>query len=299
MKTERTSARLQRVGIAVAALAATLAASQPARAELVVGLTNTNALFTFDSALPMNASTPLSITGLLVNEQILGIDMRPATGALFGLGSAGRLYTLNASTGAATFVSTLSGASLSGTSFGVDFNPTVDRLRVTSNAGQNLRINVDTGAVTVDSALNGAATNISGSAYTNNFAGATTTTLFGIGSAADLLYIQAPPNNGTLTSVGALGVDTSALVGFDISGATGQAFASLTNGDTSKSSFYSINLATGAATLVGAFGFNGNTAMASPLVDITVAAVPEPQTYALMLGGLLGVGWVARRRARR
>ena len=28
-----------------------------------------------------------------------------------------------------------------------------------------------------------------------------------------------------------------------------------------------------------------------------VASVPEPGTYALMLAGLAGVGWVARRRA--
>jgi hypothetical protein len=27
-----------------------------------------------------------------------------------------------------------------------------------------------------------------------------------------------------------------------------------------------------------------------------VAAIPEPETYAMMLTGLLAVGWVARRR---
>ena len=293
------SPRLHGVHIAVAALLATLAVAAPAHAESVVGLTSNNALVVFDSAMPTNASAPITITGLLANEQLLGIDLRPATGALFGLSSTGRLYTLNTATGAATFVSALTGASLSGTSFGIDFNPTVDRLRVTSNTGQNLRINVDTGAVTVDTALNGAATGLVGSAYTNSFAGAATTTLYGIGSAADMLYIQAPPNNGTLTFVGALGVDTSGVVGFDISGASGLAYASLTNGDTSKSSFYSINLATGTATLVGAFGFNGDNAIAPPLLDIAVAAVPEPQTYAMMLAGLLGIGWVARRRSQR
>lgn len=296
--TTQPSTRFKRLFVAAAAVAASQAASLPAQAESVVGLTTTNALVTFDSTSPMNASLPIDITGLMLGEQILGIDLRPATGALFGLASSGRVYTLNPGTGAATFVSMITGASLSGTSFGVDFNPTVDRLRVTSNAGQNLRINVDTGAVIVDGALNGATTNLSASAYTNNFAGATRTTLFGIGSAADMLYTQAPPNSGTLTAVGALGVDTSAVAGFDISGVTGMAYASLTNGDTGKSSFYTISLATGAASLVGALGYNGNAPMASPLLDITVAAIPEPQTYAMMLAGLLGIGCAARCRSR-
>lgn len=270
-----------------------------AHAESLVGLTTTNALVRFDSASPLNGSAPVFITGLFANEQILGIDLRPATGALFGLGSSGSLYTLNASTGAATFVSSLSGASLMGSSFGVDFNPTVDRLRVTSNTGQNLRINVDTGAVTVDGMLNGAATGIAAAAYTNSFAGAATTTLYGIGSASNTLYVQAPPNNGTLAAVGALGVDTSAASGFDISGTTGVAYASLTDNNTSKSSVYTVNLATGSATLLGAFGYGGNTAVAAPLLDIAVVTtpVPEPGTYAMMVLGLLCVGTVMRRRA--
>jgi hypothetical protein len=51
---------------------------------------------------------------------------------------------------------------------------------------------------------------------------------------------------------------------------------------------YSINLGTGAATLLGTY--NGT------LSGLTVSAVPEPGTYAMMALGLLGVGLVARRR---
>ena len=268
-----------------------------AQAEAVVGLTTTNALVRFDSATPINASLPINITGLVgTNEQIIGIDRRPTTGALFGLGNSGRLYTLNADTGAATFVSLLTGATLSGTSFGIDFNPMVDRLRVTSNAGQNLRINVDTGAVTVDAALNGASTSISASAYTPNVTGASAVTLLGISASSDSLFIQNPPNAGTMVLVGALGVDTSEVAGFDISGITGIAFASLTRAATGKSSFYTISLNTGSATLIGAFGYGGNTAIAAPLLDIAVTAVPEPGSYALFAAGLLALGFVVRRR---
>jgi len=166
--------------------------------------------------------------------------------------------------------------------------------------GQNLRVNVATGGTITDGDLNGGATFITGSAYTNNDTDPSTgTMLYGISSQSDILYSQNPPNAGTLTTIGALGVDTSAAVGFDISGVTGKAFASLTNGDTAKSSLYSIDLATGAATLSGAFGIGGNTAIAPPLLDITVAAVPEPATVAMMIAGLAVVGGIARRRQRR
>ncbi|MCY7314418.1 MAG: DUF4394 domain-containing protein, partial [Rubrivivax sp.] len=81
---------------------------------------------------------------------MLGIDRRPANNLLCGLGNSGRIYTLDEFTGAASFVSRISGATLNGTNFGIDFDPTVDRLRVVSDrfgrftlpvtTGQNLRI---------------------------------------------------------------------------------------------------------------------------------------------------------------
>ena len=72
--------------------------------------------------------------------------------------------------------------------------------------------------------------------------------------------------------------------------------ASFTRADTGKSSFYTIGLGTGAATLIGAFGYGGNTAIAAPLLDIAVTAVPEPGSYALFAAGLLALGFVVRRR---
>lgn len=303
------SGALKTAGAIVVALAAWGMAA-PAHAETVVGLTSTNSLVRFDSAAPTFASAAVSITGLLgANERVLGIDLRPANGAIYGLGSAGNLYILNALTGAATFVSVLvadpldttspSFTGLSGTAFGIDFNPVVDRLRITSNAGQNLRANVVSGRVMADLPLSGATNSIAASAYTNNDNDAATgTTLFGISGATDTLNLQSPPNNGTQTVVGSLGFDTSNVVGFDISGATGIAYAALTDNDTAKSGLYTINLATGAATLVGAFGLGGNSSIAPPLLDITVAAIPEPETYAMVLAGLLLVGSVARRRSK-
>jgi Domain of unknown function (DUF4394) len=211
-----------------------------------------NNLLAFNLTKP---GTPVSkaITGLQTGETILGIDMRPATGQLFALGSTSRLYALNTATGAATAISVAPFSTLlSGTSFGFDFNPTVDRIRVISNTGQNLRLNPITGDIAaVDAALNPGTPNVTASAYTNNVPGSVNTTLFNIDVTTDKLYTQNPPNNGTLVEVGSLGIDVTADNGFDIGGTSNVAYAILTVGG--STSIYTINLTTGMATKVDAF----------------------------------------------
>ncbi|WP_375417972.1 DUF4394 domain-containing protein [uncultured Hymenobacter sp.] len=202
---------------------------------------------------PTNSGSTVAkpIAGLQAGESVVGIDFRPVNGQIYAVGSAGRLYTLNASSGAATFVAALS-VPLMGTSFGVDFNPVVDRLRVVSNTGQNLRINPLDGATTVDGALNPGAPAVTGAAYANNVAGTTTTTLFDIDVASDKLFRQLPPNNGTLVEVGALGVNVDAATGFDIGGSSGIAYALLSSAGRTR--LYRIDTATGAARALGEFG---------------------------------------------
>jgi hypothetical protein len=205
-----------------------------------------NELLIFNPANPVPVSKP--ITGLQTNEMILGIDMRPVNGQLYALGSSNRIYTINASSGAAAALATTTFTpALSGTSFGFDFNPTVDRIRVVSNTGQNLRLNPNDGAVAaVDSSLRPGTPVVNAAAYTNNFAGATTTVLYDIDSQTDRLFMQNPPNNGVLVDVGALGVDIDAANGFDIGSNSGTAWALLTVGGNTR--IYTINLSTGAAT---------------------------------------------------
>ncbi|TDH18420.1 DUF4394 domain-containing protein [Segetibacter sp. 3557_3] len=218
-------------------------------APVAYAIDNANNLQIFNF---LSSTAPVSkpITGLQSGENILGVDMRPATGQLFALGSTSRLYTLNTSTGAATVVGTAPFApQLAGTTFGFDFNPTVDRIRLVSNTGQNLRLNpVDGTTSAIDGGLNPGMPAVSGAAYTNNFAGATTTVLFDIDATTDKLYTQAPPNNGTLVEVGNLGAEITAENGFDIGGTSGKAYALLTVAGSTR--LYSVNLTSGAATML-------------------------------------------------
>jgi Domain of unknown function (DUF4394) len=218
-------------------------------APVAYAIDETNNLLVFNF---MNIGTPISkaITGLQTGETILGIDMRPATGQLYALGSSSRLYVLNTSSGAAVAVGTVPFATLlSGTSFGFDFNPTVDRIRCISNTGQNLRLQPETGLIAaIDGVLNPGTPSVTASAYTNNFAGATTTVLFNIDSVTDKLSRQDPPNNGTQVEIGALGINVEAVSGFDITSRSGIGYAALKVGD--KSSLYTINLTSGAATKI-------------------------------------------------
>ncbi len=229
----------------------------------LAAVTASNRLLFFNENNPTQPRRLIAISGLQAGESMLGIDFRPSTGFLYGLGSSGRLYRINTLTGAATLASVLAAdptdatlpfAGLSGTAFGVDFNPTGPvALRIVSDTGQNLRVaNPDAGNTFTDGNLNGAATSAAAAAYTNSLPGASATTLYVIDAAADMLHIQNPPNNGTLAAVGALGVNTTGATGFEIDGLNGRALAALNVG--ANSQLYSINLATGAAASLGVIG---------------------------------------------
>ena len=113
----------------------------------IVGLTAGGRLVCFEENRPRRANVIGRISGLQTDTKLVGIDYRPATGALYGLGDRGGVYVVNPMSGRARLRARLNVA-LEGTRFGVDFNPTVDRLRIVSDTGQNLRANVDDGTTT-------------------------------------------------------------------------------------------------------------------------------------------------------
>ena len=234
----------------------------PPSSGTILALTTTNILLNVSATSPTSILNAVVVVGLVGGDPLLGIDYRPATGQLYGISSGNRLYLINPATGVAVQVGTTNTSfTLSGTDFGFDFNPTVDRIRVVSDADQNIRLNPGTGAIAAtDTTLAYSATdvnvganpNISGIAYTNNFAGATTTVLYGIDRDLDILVLQNPPNGGTLNTVGSLGVNPIADAAFDIA-PSGIAYAGLVDPG-NLTQLYTINLTTGAATLVGVLG---------------------------------------------
>jgi hypothetical protein len=286
------------VFVAATSALALLSAPRSAHAILMYA-TSGNDIATFDTgATGVVSSVP--VTGLQGGESLVGIDTRPANEVLYAIGSSSRLYTINPVTGLATAVGSAGAFTINGTSFAVDFIPTADRIRLISNTGQNLRINPNDGTLTAtDTAITPAGVTITGGAYDRNNSGFSATTLYGIDSTNGVLTtvgsVNGSPNtpNGGVVgpTVGSLGLGTALdpRIGFDITGANNaSAFATILTGGTDK--LYSVNLSTGAATLVGTIGtgttvYNGVTA---------ASATPEPGTIGL--AGLAAVGVLLRRR---
>ena len=263
-------------------------------------------LLTADSSLAQvlesQTSAPtaaLPVSGLSASDQLVAIDVRPQTGRLYGLGQNPKtgtvqLYILQMNSGAATAVALGSPQSfvdagglplpILANGFDVDFNPSVDRLRVVATNGMNFRMNPNDGLL-VDGNFGGAAGSVAGvnpdarlnvaganaqamaTSYSNNEINTSITTQYALDHITNQLYIQQPPNAGTLISpltitVGGLPLDFASDGGLDIqaginaassgAGAVGDAAAVLVSGGTS--SLYRINLANGAATLRGSLG---------------------------------------------
>lgn len=274
--------------VALAAIAGTATAGISGPTAYGLSSSGTT-IYTWDVNNPANTNFVGSITGLQSAETIDGIDFRPATGELYGVSNQSRIYKISTSNGAATQVGSAAFTPpIAGSSIGMDFNPTVDRIRITSSAGENYRLHPVTGALVFnDIALNGATNRSVASAYTNSFAGATSTTLYNLDSGTNSLYTQIPPNNGTTNLIGGLGVDFDDNAGFDIHGAN--AYAVLNTG-ANFSGFYQINLATGAATLLGEVGdFQRGTIFFKGL-----AIIPTPGAFGLV--SLAGLASLRRRR---
>ena len=282
-------------------------------------------LVTLDSGAPTTATNTVTITGLGSGQTIADIDYRPTpltTSAnasrrlLYAISNTGQLYAVNGTTGTAVAVGATPAVNLAlvgSPKPSIDFNPTVDRIRLVTTNRTDFRLVPDTGALAAtDGLLTYAATDanagatpvVTGAAYTNSVPGATTTTLYVIdtrgGTAAARLATQGQggvsPNSGTLFTVGSTGVVSNANVGFDIA-TSGTAYATLNNPTTGVTSLYTVNLATGTATLVGALAGNTtyNGLAASVLAPFSTMGVTANQAaagaaldnFTIATGGLL------------
>lgn len=267
----------------------------PGRAEPMWALTSGNRVLRFDTAAPEKTLAIFPITGLPDGESIIAIDFRPASGELYALQTGDILCGINKETGAATPLTALN-AALNGGSFGFDFDPVTDHIRIVSDVGQNLRVNPVTGETAVETTLltyapsdpNARATPVLvGAAHNNNFAGAAARILYGLDSADDCLVIQEPSGKEVLKTVGPTGLDVTCLTGFDISGTTGIAYM---NGPLQ---LFTVNLATGHATVIGAIADSGTLA-GEKIIDIAVpTAPPFPKLLNISSRGQIGEGATA------
>lgn len=230
-----------------------------------VGITDSGTLMAaFNTTTPNVLDWVQEIDGLSGDTAAIGIDWRVQDNTLYLVGDQGGIYTVDVTEVpgqpvVALKVSQLT-VTLSGNNFGVDFNPAADRLRIISDNGQNLRHNLNDHTTTKDMTLSPAVGNTA-AAYTNNdLNGETNTTLFDIDTYNDQVVIQSPPNAGNLVATGKLTVDAGPNAGFDIFSdrAGGKTVANIGFGafvTGGKSTFYTVDVLTGAATSVNGRAF--------------------------------------------
>lgn len=238
-------------------------------------LTSSGQIIAFTTAAPDTITNTVSISGLplntgtgLASENVVQMDYRPSDRQLYAITSANHLYLINPTTGAATLLA--GGAAFSSDSLGqaqMDFDPVSDLMRVISS-NDNLQVNPDTGTSSAQTTVAfagsdsnfGRTPSLVGIAYSNNNAGASSTTLYALDTGTQsLLRVGSPGgspvsvDSGVLFTVGTLGVNFGVNDGFDIDSRNGTAFAALSpQGGTS--SLYTIDLASGTASLVGVIG---------------------------------------------
>lgn len=171
------------------------------------------------------ATTDSTPSALGSSEEILDIDYRNSEGALYALtrtvtttGVTSRIVTIAPTSGALTQVSILTGVTLNGSdTYSIDFDPVTDRLRIISSSGTNIKVDVLTG----NASPNGTTSSvINGIAYTDTFtpgsAAGRNTILFGLDLNSDQRYTINPDSGALSTNVASLGVNATAVTGFDI-----------------------------------------------------------------------------------
>jgi hypothetical protein len=277
--------------------------------QTIYGLSGNN-LISFKATAPGSLLSSVSVSGIAAGQSIAGLDVRPNTGQLYALGynansGEARLYTLDVNTGVATAIGSAAVTLKANMGkVGMDFNPTVDRIRVTGSDNSNYRMHPVTGAIAatdLDLAFAAADVNaganpsIGSVAYTNSYIGSTSTTLYNYDDSLNVLTTQIPPNNGTLNTVGNTGISVNLSdpssdfdIFFDAVSGTNKAYLVANTGTQTADNLYTVNLTTGASTLVGAIGNGASVSDIAVMIDLSIPANVSGQlTYALTSNGNL------------
>ena len=296
----RYSTRVRAFGLllAIAALAQPATGRAEAMIELLTDPTGDFLRFV-DTTAPSTVRRQLTITGLPSEWKMRAIDVRPSTGELYGLAAPDGIITdlglfrIHIVTGVATIVGSAWTVEFQASATAdMDFDPLNDTLHVaTGGNAQYWLVNPDTAVPfgPVGQTLHYAAGEgtdppyVAGLAFDRNVAGAPLRTLYGVDRyTAKLVRVgnfDSPPtgpDQGVVRNVGLLNATVGGnplaplgnQMGLDIS-PSGLAVASLTDQPATVGFLFTIDLATGAATMFGSGGVGG-------LVDV---AFPGPMSY--------------------
>ena len=227
------------------ALAASTAMAAPLSAQTAIGLVGDKTIVTIDLS---DASVANSVT--LEGPALLGIDYRAATGQIIGVTAEQAVIAIDPATGAVTALSQMAvKLPVGDMPVVVDVNPVPDRLRFMTGT-TNHRVNMDTGEVIVDGDLHfdaadanaGTAPMIVAVGYINSFGKPEATAMYDIDASLGALIRQTAPNDGTLATIGDLGVTPNGPLSFDVAGsAEGVNTAWLGTGD----ALHTVDLGTG------------------------------------------------------
>lgn len=292
-----------KITLSLGFIGSTLLIGAAEAASLVaINTSNQYSVFSTDNVADATFS---NITGLATNESFIGIDLRPSTNTVYGISTFNRIYTLDTTSGATSFVAALSDPiydAAARVGYGLDFNPILDRttpasLRVITSAGSNLAINVATGAVTTQTPI---ASGFTGIAYNNSDPSQDLAP-----ADIDLYYINSNTDrlaealtgfaNPIIDDVGALNIDILKGNGFEIVG-NNEAFAAVNvDGGTLDTFLLSVNLETGLGTSLGRLNGTINGLAGAPLNLSNPSEVPVPAALPLMATALALFGLGRRR----
>lgn len=219
----------------ITTIAATTAFAAPLSAQTAIGLVGDNTIVSIDTA-----TATVTNTVTLDGPALLGIDYRAATGQIIGVTDEQAIIALDPATGEVTELSRM-GMMLPVADMPVivDVNPVPDRLRFMSGL-VNHRVNMDTGEVIVDGELHFDAADANADSapmivavgYINSFGSPESTAMYDIDAGLNALIRQTAPNDGTLATIGDLGVMPDGPLSFDVAGsADGTNTAWLGTGD--------------------------------------------------------------------
>ena len=215
----------------------------------IFGLTCANGLVLFGSGNPGTLAREVAISGMPAGAAMLGIDFG-GNGNLYGVGSDSRVYAIDTLTGAASPVGGTFTPAASGEHFGLTFTGESEMRLSGVESNQNQALSSASGSSSpADGELAfGAGDTHAGMNPAVAGVAAYNGAVYGIETNANAV-VSVSPVTGELTTVGTLAFNVYTCSGMDID-SDGTAYASLST-DTG-SELYTVNLQTGATSLLGA-----------------------------------------------